>query len=506
MDELLAEDPYITLGVSKDADSPTIKTAYRKLAIKHHPDKCAAEDKEEATKKFHIIQEAYDHIGTDENRKKYDDLVRLYELRDKMRNMRTRTEPTPRSGPTRSYTYSTSSSSRPSQSMADIVYEALRKNGQKNGQSSSHKSESESRRYSDRSRDDREHLPRSRTYDSSDGHRMYDEEAHEKLRRKADEYRSTEHKYSSLAEEAKRHQSGGQPRPSVSSRRTTSYRGSPRYDDDEIRRSRASPRVDRHIDEEEEFDEKAKESARMFRDILERKRREREALEREREREREYAVPRDYERVPRPREERRGRERSRLDEDVRPPPLKQSHSDVPDSTFSPPSFSRSKTMPIPEASSSSKREKRGSHLKTSMTMDSGYSSSSQPEDKYSSRKSRPTVKKHTYSYTTSPARIPEDMDRKVPPSRERVSPKHPSLSSPRGSYDGYSSRRREPEGSYFPRPDERSSGELFGEVRNAPHPIYATRYPDERTHRQRDDAYYPTSPRYHRQYSTTVAS
>jgi len=508
MDELLAQDPYITLGVSKDADSSTIKAAYRKLAIKHHPDKCAAEDKDEATQKFHIIQEAYDHIGTDENRKKYNELVHLFDLRDRMKNLRTSTGPTSRSGPTRSQTYTASSStSRVSQSMADVVLEAIRKSRE----AKSYKAESGSRKSDDRLRD---HLPRSRTFDQADGHRMYDD-AREKVRRQTDDYRSTEQKYSIMDEEARRRISG-QSRPSPSSRRT-SYRDSPRYDD-EVRRSRAAPSR-QHV-EEDDFDEKEKEraQARLFKDILDRKRREREALEqREREREREYAYERDgkrdYERVrERPREERRGRERSRKDEEPRPPPLKASYSEVPEQHYAPPpSFSRSKTMPMTEANAGIKREKRGSQLKHSVTMDSGYSSASPThvDDQYGSKKTRPAPKKHTYSYTVSPDRITEDeRERMTPSSHERVSPKYPLLSSPRGSFENYSPRRREQaDGGYFSRSNERLSGEkLFREVTHDAHPPYPARYPNERAQRHRDDAHYPSSPRFQRQYSTPVAS
>lgn len=35
----LTEDPYLTLGVDPAADEGTIKKAYRKLALRYHPDK-----------------------------------------------------------------------------------------------------------------------------------------------------------------------------------------------------------------------------------------------------------------------------------------------------------------------------------------------------------------------------------------------------------------------------------------------------------------------------------
>lgn len=49
-------DPWETLGVSPDADEDTVKKAYRKLAMKHHPDKGGDPEK------FKEIQGAYDKI------------------------------------------------------------------------------------------------------------------------------------------------------------------------------------------------------------------------------------------------------------------------------------------------------------------------------------------------------------------------------------------------------------------------------------------------------------
>ena len=33
------QDPYTVLGVSSDADEKAVKKAYKKLAMKHHPDR-----------------------------------------------------------------------------------------------------------------------------------------------------------------------------------------------------------------------------------------------------------------------------------------------------------------------------------------------------------------------------------------------------------------------------------------------------------------------------------
>lgn len=63
-------DYYEVLGVSKTATPDEIKKAYRKLAIKYHPDKNP--DDKAAEEKFKEAAEAYDVLSNEEKRQKYD--------------------------------------------------------------------------------------------------------------------------------------------------------------------------------------------------------------------------------------------------------------------------------------------------------------------------------------------------------------------------------------------------------------------------------------------------
>ena len=63
-------DYYSTLGVPRNASSDAIKKAYKKLAMKHHPDRNPGDKKAEA--KFKELSEAYEVLSNTEKRNTYD--------------------------------------------------------------------------------------------------------------------------------------------------------------------------------------------------------------------------------------------------------------------------------------------------------------------------------------------------------------------------------------------------------------------------------------------------
>jgi len=65
------EDYYSILGVRKNASAEEIKKAYKKLAVKWHPDK-NLENQEAASEKFKKIGMAYDVLGDSKKRAEYD--------------------------------------------------------------------------------------------------------------------------------------------------------------------------------------------------------------------------------------------------------------------------------------------------------------------------------------------------------------------------------------------------------------------------------------------------
>ncbi|RWB66782.1 MAG: J domain-containing protein [Mesorhizobium sp.] len=63
-------DPYEVLGVAKNASAKDIKSAYRKLAKKHHPDQNPNDPK--AKDRFAAVNQAYEVVGDEKTRGAYD--------------------------------------------------------------------------------------------------------------------------------------------------------------------------------------------------------------------------------------------------------------------------------------------------------------------------------------------------------------------------------------------------------------------------------------------------
>ncbi|KAB2831833.1 MAG: DnaJ domain-containing protein, partial [Caedimonadaceae bacterium] len=63
-------DYYEVLGVPKDASADDMKKAYRKLAMKYHPDRNQGD--KSAEHKFKELNEAYEVLKDDQKRSAYD--------------------------------------------------------------------------------------------------------------------------------------------------------------------------------------------------------------------------------------------------------------------------------------------------------------------------------------------------------------------------------------------------------------------------------------------------
>ncbi|TDZ38568.1 DnaJ-like protein subfamily C member 9 [Colletotrichum spinosum] len=70
--ELPVIDPYEVLGLEREATADQVKSAYRKAALKNHPDKVANDKRDEAKEKFQSIAFAYAILSDPARRKRYD--------------------------------------------------------------------------------------------------------------------------------------------------------------------------------------------------------------------------------------------------------------------------------------------------------------------------------------------------------------------------------------------------------------------------------------------------
>ncbi len=69
-EKMAKKDYYEVLGVTREASDEEIKKAYRKLAMKHHPDRNP--DSKESEEKFKEVKEAYEMLTNPEKREAYD--------------------------------------------------------------------------------------------------------------------------------------------------------------------------------------------------------------------------------------------------------------------------------------------------------------------------------------------------------------------------------------------------------------------------------------------------
>jgi curved DNA-binding protein CbpA len=76
------EDPYLALGVAKDADISAIRSAHRKLVLKYHPDRLKGEAEQARGKDaFQKVQQAYELLSDPTMRSRYDNRVKLAQLK-----------------------------------------------------------------------------------------------------------------------------------------------------------------------------------------------------------------------------------------------------------------------------------------------------------------------------------------------------------------------------------------------------------------------------------------
>ena len=75
----MSKDYYKVLGIQRSASSDEIKKAYRKLALKWHPDK-NPDNQEEAQSKFQEINAAFEILSDPEKKKTYDQFGTYFKI------------------------------------------------------------------------------------------------------------------------------------------------------------------------------------------------------------------------------------------------------------------------------------------------------------------------------------------------------------------------------------------------------------------------------------------
>lgn len=121
----LPPDPYLALGIAKSASLAEIKTAYRKLALKYHPDKIKDESLRSAgQERFQKIQNAYELLSDEARRAEYDEYARLVALHEKLKAERNapKSQPQPQSQPQPTPTPTPASASKPKPSPTAYAY------------------------------------------------------------------------------------------------------------------------------------------------------------------------------------------------------------------------------------------------------------------------------------------------------------------------------------------------------------------------------------------------
>src|SRR3989338_7506701 len=66
------KDYYRTLGLERNSTKEEIKKAFKKLALKYHPDRAPEDKKKEYEEKFKEINEAVSVLGDEKKRQQYD--------------------------------------------------------------------------------------------------------------------------------------------------------------------------------------------------------------------------------------------------------------------------------------------------------------------------------------------------------------------------------------------------------------------------------------------------